>query len=118
MVTEVAVIGAGLSGLSAAYRLAQAGLRPRVFERYPAPGGLARVVRVGGERLESFYHHIFTTDSAYRRLAGAFCATGSWFSGLPTQQYGRGALTGTAAGVPLTATCRRPRASARPSRAG
>ncbi len=66
---KVAVVGAGLSGLTAAYRLAQAGLRPLVFERYPVPGGLARVIDVGGEPLEVFYHHLFTNDTAITGLA-------------------------------------------------
>lgn len=65
----ITVVGAGLCGLTAALRLAQAGYRVRVHERYPAPGGLARVFEVGGERLESFYHHLFTTDLAYVELA-------------------------------------------------
>ncbi len=65
----ITVVGAGLCGLTAALRLTQAGYRVRVHERYPAPGGLARVFEVGGERLESFYHHLFTTDVAYVRLA-------------------------------------------------
>ncbi len=66
---DVAVVGAGLSGLTAACRLAQAGLRPQVFERYPVPGGLARVIDVGGEPLEVFYHHLFTNDTAITALA-------------------------------------------------
>lgn len=66
---DVAIVGAGLAGLTAAYRLAQAGLRPRVFERHPIPGGLARVVKVGGEPLEIFYHHLFTNDTAITSLA-------------------------------------------------
>lgn len=41
----------------------------RIFERYPRPGGLARVCTVGGEPLEAFYHHLFTTDTAYVALA-------------------------------------------------
>jgi len=66
---DVAVVGAGLAGLTAAYRLAQAGLKPQVFERYPVPGGLARVIEVGGEPLEVFYHHLFTNDTAITALA-------------------------------------------------
>jgi protoporphyrinogen oxidase len=67
---NVAVVGAGLAGLTAAFRLAQAGLRPQVFERYPMPGGLARVIDIGGEPLEVFYHHLFTNDTAITALAG------------------------------------------------
>ena len=66
---RVAVVGAGLTGLTAALRLMQAGYRLTVFERYPEPGGLVRVLEIGGEPLECFYHHLFTTDTAYVDLA-------------------------------------------------
>jgi len=68
-VDDVAVVGAGLAGLTAAHRLTQNGLKVRVFERYPRPGGLARVLEIGGEPLEAFYHHLFTSDTAYLSLA-------------------------------------------------
>lgn len=45
---RVAVIGAGVSGLSCAYRLRQAGLRPELFERSDTVGGRARTVWCGG----------------------------------------------------------------------
>jgi protoporphyrinogen oxidase len=64
-----AVVGAGLTGLVAAYRLARAGRRVAVFERYPEPGGLVALTEVGGEKLECFYHHLFTTDTDYVALA-------------------------------------------------
>jgi protoporphyrinogen oxidase len=67
--TDVAVVGAGLAGLTAALRLTEAGHRVKVFERYPRPGGLARVLVVGGEPLEAFYHHLFTSDTSYVALA-------------------------------------------------
>lgn len=62
-------MGAGLTGLVAAYRLAQAGWQVEIFERWPAPGGLVAMFQVGGEPLECFYHHLFTTDTDYVRLA-------------------------------------------------
>lgn len=65
----VVVVGAGVAGLTAAYRLAQAGLKPLVFERYAGAGGLARAVEIGGEPLDALYHHIFTSDTAYIALA-------------------------------------------------
>jgi protoporphyrinogen oxidase len=65
----IGVVGAGLAGLTTALRLLQAGYRVTVLERYPRSGGLARVFEVGGERLEAFYHHLFTTDTAYVELA-------------------------------------------------
>ncbi len=66
---DIAIVGAGLAGLTAALRLGQQGYRVRVFERYPRPGGLARIFEVGGEPLEAFYHHLFTSDTAYMALA-------------------------------------------------
>jgi protoporphyrinogen oxidase len=67
--SDIAIVGAGLAGLTAGLRLAQAGYPVRFFERYPRPGGLARALEVGGEPLEAFYHHIFTTDTDYVALA-------------------------------------------------
>ena len=66
---EIAIVGAGLTGLVAALRLAAAGKRVTVFERYPEPGGLVATFDVGGTPLECFYHHIFTTDADYVSLA-------------------------------------------------
>ena len=60
---KVAVIGGGVAGLAAAYRLLQQGHGVAVFEAGPQLGGLVRTFEVGGERLEAFYHHIFTTDT-------------------------------------------------------
>jgi protoporphyrinogen oxidase len=63
------VVGAGLAGLTAALRLVEGGQQVELFERYPRPGGLARVLKVGGEPLEAAYHHLFTTDSTYISMA-------------------------------------------------
>ncbi len=60
---RIAVIGAGVCGLVAAYRLAQAGHAVDVYERWPGLGGQAATLDVGGgHRLERYYHHLFTTD--------------------------------------------------------
>jgi protoporphyrinogen oxidase len=60
---RVAIIGGGVAGLTAAYRLIQAGHEVAVFEAGPELGGLVRTFDAGGEPLECFYHHIFTTDT-------------------------------------------------------
>jgi protoporphyrinogen oxidase len=60
---RVAVIGAGVTGLVAAYRLGQAGHACDVYERWPGLGGQAATIDVGdGVLLERYYHHWFTSD--------------------------------------------------------
>jgi protoporphyrinogen oxidase len=60
---RIAVIGAGVCGLVAAYRLGAAGHACDVYERWPGLGGQAATVDVGdGHRLERYYHHLFSTD--------------------------------------------------------
>jgi len=67
---EVAVIGGGMTGLTAAYRLLQRGYGVRLFEASDSLGGLVRTFEVGGEPVECFYHHLFTSDTAAIRLIG------------------------------------------------
>lgn len=61
---NIAIVGAGIAGLSAAYDLAGAGHTVTIFEAAPHPGGLAAGFK--SERwdwhLEHFYHHWFETD--------------------------------------------------------
>ncbi len=45
---SVAIIGAGIAGLTAAYRLHRAGFRVKVFERAAQPGGAIRTIREDG----------------------------------------------------------------------
>lgn len=65
---SVGIVGGGVAGLTAAYRLLQRGCRVRLFEASPSLGGLVRTFEIGGEPIECFYHHIFTTDTAVIRL--------------------------------------------------
>ncbi|MCH8814301.1 MAG: NAD(P)/FAD-dependent oxidoreductase [Chloroflexi bacterium] len=64
----VGIIGGGVTGLTAAYRLLQRGHAVRLFEANETLGGLVRTFEVGGEPIECFYHHLFTSDAAANRL--------------------------------------------------
>jgi len=67
---RVAVIGAGVAGLTAAHELTKAGRHVHVFERWPGLGGQAATLDVGdGVELERYYHHLFTSD---RHIADLF----------------------------------------------
>jgi protoporphyrinogen oxidase len=57
---DVAIIGGGPAGLTAAYEACKAGLRPVVLERDEAMGGIARTVRYRGFRFDIGGHRFFT----------------------------------------------------------
>jgi protoporphyrinogen oxidase len=60
---RVAVLGAGVTGLVAGYRLTQRGHTVDVYERWPGLGGQAATLDVGdGHLIERYYHHLFTSD--------------------------------------------------------
>lgn len=61
---RVGIVGGGVAGLTAGYRLSQAGHEVAVFEAQPALGGQAATFPIEGTRLEHFYHHIFGSDAA------------------------------------------------------
>lgn len=56
------IVGAGFTGLSAAYELALRDVPAVVLDQDATPGGLAGGFEVGGATLEKFYHHWFTND--------------------------------------------------------
>ena len=59
---RIAVIGGGMAGLTAAYRLAKAGFDVTLWERGERLGGQAVAFPVAGSALEHFYHHLFQSD--------------------------------------------------------
>ena len=92
---RVAIIGAGIAGLTAAHELAKAGQTVTVYEAAPQAGGLASGFRDArwDWPLERFYHHLFTTDAAIRRLVAEIGygdklsfrrqVTAQWWKGRP-----------------------------------
>lgn len=56
------VVGGGIAGLVAAYRLAKAGHQVFVFEADENLGGLAQSMDFAGTKLDVFYRHIFKSD--------------------------------------------------------
>jgi protoporphyrinogen oxidase len=68
---NIAIIGAGFTGLSAAYQLVKQGHDVTVFEKDPQPGGLAIGYQEKGWEwtFEKHYHHWFTNDTFILDLA-------------------------------------------------
>lgn len=65
---RVAIVGAGFTGLTAAYELVRAGVAVTLLEQDNEIGGLAAAFDVGGEKLDRFYHHWFTNDVEIMQL--------------------------------------------------
>ena len=83
---RIAVIGAGITGLAAAYDLTRAGHAVTVYEARPRAGGLASGFR--DERwdwyLERFYHHWFASDTDLIGLIEELGARDQLFFRCPT----------------------------------
>ena len=61
---DVAIVGAGFTGLTAAHSLAKKGKSVVVLESSSRPGGLAGTFEFSdGVELEKFYHHWFNNDT-------------------------------------------------------
>lgn len=65
---KIAVLGGGLTGLTAAFYLLLAGADVTVFESNSQPGGLTTHFNFGEFSWDKFYHCILTSDSALLQL--------------------------------------------------
>jgi protoporphyrinogen oxidase len=65
---RVAVIGGGITGLTAAYTLLKQGVHVTLFESQPTLGGLSSTFDFGPFRWDRFYHCILTSDTSLRGL--------------------------------------------------
>ena len=62
MKSKILVVGGGITGLVAAYRLLQKKYRVTLVEKDNNLGGLLGGFKINGVYLEKTYHHIFRTD--------------------------------------------------------
>ena len=68
---KIAIIGAGITGLTAGYELSKIGHKVTVFEKNSYAGGLAAGIKKGavkGWDLDKFQHHFFANDNEALRL--------------------------------------------------
>jgi predicted NAD/FAD-dependent oxidoreductase len=73
---EVAVIGAGLSGLACAGSLADAGIRVQVFDKSRGPGGRMATRRQGDLRFDHGAQYFTVRDPRFRRQVEPWHADG------------------------------------------
>jgi len=59
---RVAILGAGIAGLTCGWLLKKRGVEPVVLERQPSPGGLARSFEWHGFPCDFAAHRLFTSD--------------------------------------------------------
>jgi protoporphyrinogen oxidase len=65
----IGIVGGGIAGLAAAYRLQQAGRDVQVFEAGDEVGGLAATYPTAGDPIEAFYHHLSKSEETIVELA-------------------------------------------------
>jgi protoporphyrinogen oxidase len=65
----IGIVGGGIAGLSAAYRLQEHGHEVRVFEASDQVGGLAAIHETAGDPIEKFYHHLSKSEGTIVELA-------------------------------------------------
>lgn len=62
MTKQILIVGAGITGLTAAYHLLKSGLQVTVIESSDEIGGLASSISVSGVPTEKYYHFICRGD--------------------------------------------------------
>ena len=67
---KIAIVGAGFTGLTAGFRLSQAGHQLTFFEKESQAGGLTAGFKAKNWDwgLENYFHHLFTSDQAAKDL--------------------------------------------------
>jgi oxygen-dependent protoporphyrinogen oxidase len=101
---DVAVVGAGISGLTAAFRLRQGGLRVAVLEAAARVGGTIETVSREGWRFEMGPNTVLASDESVGRLIHDACLDGEKLVAAPRAKrrylYKGGALVPLPGGPP------------------
>lgn len=67
---KIAIIGAGILGLTVGYYLSEKGFRVTIFEKSKKPGGLLKTIKISEGEIECYWHHIFKNDAFILNLLG------------------------------------------------
>ena len=65
---NVAIVGAGYTGLTTAYKLTQQGINVTIYEAGDVAGGLAGGCEILGKPIEKAYHFLYKTDRHMHKL--------------------------------------------------
>ncbi|QSG08719.1 NAD(P)/FAD-dependent oxidoreductase [Halapricum desulfuricans] len=74
----IGVVGGGIAGLAAAYRLQQRGHEVEVFEASEQLGGLAATYETAGDPVEQYYHHLSKSEGTILELAAELGVDVEW----------------------------------------
>ena len=93
MKPTVGIVGGGILGMTAAYRLAQAGVAVSLYERAPDLGGLVGSFDFDGTTVDRFYHVVLPSDDRVIGLADELGLGDRWrFRPTRVGFYGDGRL--------------------------
>ena len=93
MKPTVGIVGGGILGMTAAYRLAQAGVAVSLYERAPDLGGLVGSFDFDGTAVDRFYHVVLPSDHRVIGLADELGLGDRWrFRPTRVGFYGDGRL--------------------------
>lgn len=75
---KIAIVGAGLSGLSCAVKLVEKGFEVHLFEKEKDVGGLAGYATFGEDRFPKTYHHVLANDKWLTETLNKFGIDVDW----------------------------------------
>lgn len=76
---KVAIVGAGITGLTLGYYLSRRKIKVALYEKNDFAGGLVSGIPMGRWPVERFYHHIFQDDQDIQSLSRELGLKDLWF---------------------------------------